>query len=120
MFFAVVPLALLLLVLPAGLIRHVYFDRSSLPDIEPFIRFEPPTTGKVFDARKVLWWRCATRTQPSWQRQAGVASPTDRLMQASATDRVGARATQIRHAAVETAATWSKSPLPGKLFFGLQ
>ena len=45
--FAAAPLALLLLVLSAGLIRHVYFDRTSLPDIEPFIRFEPPTTGKV-------------------------------------------------------------------------
>ena len=49
------PLELLLLLLSAGFIRHVYFDRSGLPDIEPFIRFEPPTTGKVYDARgKVL------------------------------------------------------------------
>jgi penicillin-binding protein 1A len=49
------PLALLLLIISAGLIRHVYFNRSGLPDIEPFIRFEPPTTGKVYDARgKVL------------------------------------------------------------------
>ena len=48
-------MALLLLLLSAGLIRHVYFDRSGLPDIEPFIRFQPPTTGKVYDARgKVL------------------------------------------------------------------
>ncbi len=54
-FFLAAPLALLVLLLSAGLIRHVYFDRSGLPDIEPFIRFEPPTTGKVYDARgKVL------------------------------------------------------------------
>jgi penicillin-binding protein 1A len=54
-FFVAAPLVLLLLLLPAGLIRHVYFDRSGLPDIERFIRFEPPTTGKVYDARgKVL------------------------------------------------------------------
>ena len=53
--FVAAPLALLLLLLSAGFIRHVYFDRSGLPDIEPFIRFEPPTTGKVYDARgKVL------------------------------------------------------------------
>jgi membrane peptidoglycan carboxypeptidase len=29
--------------------HHVYFDRSGLPDLEPFIRFEPPTTGVVRD-----------------------------------------------------------------------
>ena len=53
--FVAAPLALLSLFLSAVLIRHVYFDRSGLPDIEPFIRFEPPTTGKVYDARgKVL------------------------------------------------------------------
>lgn len=29
---------------------HVYFDRTNLPDIEPFIRFEFPTIGHVYDA----------------------------------------------------------------------
>ena len=53
--FAAVPMALVLLPLSAALIHHVYFDRSGLPDIERFIRFETPTTGKVYDARgKVL------------------------------------------------------------------
>jgi penicillin-binding protein 1A len=53
--FVAAPLTLLLLPLSAGFIHHVYFDRSGLPDIERFIRFEPPTTGKVYDARgKVL------------------------------------------------------------------
>jgi penicillin-binding protein 1A len=53
--FVTAPLALLLLLLSAGFTRHVYFNRSELPDIEGFIRFEPPTTGKVYDARgKVL------------------------------------------------------------------
>ena len=48
-------LLVLLLLLAAALIHHVYFDRSGLPDLEPFIRFEPPTTGRVYDARgKVL------------------------------------------------------------------
>ena len=36
---------------PAALVHHVYFDRSDLPDLAPFIRFEPPTTGEVTDAR---------------------------------------------------------------------
>jgi penicillin-binding protein 1A len=53
--FAAAPLALLLLLLSAGFVHHVYFNRRGLPDIERFIRFEPPTTGKVYDARgKVL------------------------------------------------------------------
>jgi len=53
--FVAAPLALLSLLLSAGLIHHVYFNRSGLPDIEGFIRFELPTTGKVYDAQgKVL------------------------------------------------------------------
>ncbi|HEX4954706.1 MAG TPA: transglycosylase domain-containing protein [Thermoanaerobaculia bacterium] len=47
---ALVPLALLLI--PAvWLVHRVYFDRSDLPDLESFIRFEPPTTGVVRDAQ---------------------------------------------------------------------
>lgn len=47
---------LLLLLLPAvGLVHHIYFDRSELPDLEPFIRFELPTIGQVYDTNgKVL------------------------------------------------------------------
>jgi penicillin-binding protein 1A len=48
--FVVAPL-LLPLLLFSGFIHHVYFNRSGLPDIERFIRFEPPTTGTVYDAR---------------------------------------------------------------------
>jgi membrane carboxypeptidase/penicillin-binding protein len=48
--FAAPPLALLLL-LAIGLVYHVFFDRSGLPDIEPFIRFTPPTIGEVYDVR---------------------------------------------------------------------
>jgi len=36
------------LVLLAGLC-HVYFDRTNLPDIEPFARFEFPAIGHVYD-----------------------------------------------------------------------
>src|SRR5512132_99694 len=34
-----------------GLAQHIYFDRSVVPDLEPFIRFELSTIGKVYDAR---------------------------------------------------------------------
>lgn len=45
-----------LLLLPAlGLVQHIYFNRSGLPDLEPFIRFELPTIGQVYDTNgKVL------------------------------------------------------------------
>jgi penicillin-binding protein 1A len=49
--FVAVPLELFLLIFLAGLVHHVYLDRSGLPDIERFIRFELPTTGRVYDAR---------------------------------------------------------------------
>jgi penicillin-binding protein 1A len=49
--------ALLLLAAPAGLtlflaagfVHHVYFNRRNLPDLEPFLRFEPPTIGEIYD-----------------------------------------------------------------------
>ena len=48
-----IPLMVLLpLVLATwGLAHHIYFHRSGVPDLEPFIRFELATTGKVYDAR---------------------------------------------------------------------
>lgn len=47
---------LLIVLLPAvGLVQHIYFDRSGLPDLEPFIRFELPAIGRVYDVNgKVL------------------------------------------------------------------
>lgn len=41
---------LLVLLPPAGLVHHVYFDKRNLPDIEAFIRFELPRTGFVYYA----------------------------------------------------------------------
>jgi penicillin-binding protein 1A len=32
-----------------GALHHVYFDRRDLPDLGPFIRFEFPTIGHVYD-----------------------------------------------------------------------
>jgi penicillin-binding protein 1A len=42
-----------------SLAYHVFFDRSGLPDIEPFIRFKPPTIGEVYDARGTVLIRLA-------------------------------------------------------------
>ena len=44
-------LAVAMLVPPAALLQHVYFDRADLPDLAPFLLFQPPTTGEVTDAR---------------------------------------------------------------------
>ena len=41
----------LVLLPPAVVLQHVYFDRSDLPDLAPFVRFQPPTTGEILDAR---------------------------------------------------------------------
>src|ERR1017187_9051454 len=35
--------------LAAGGIRYIYFDRTNLPDLEAFTRFELPTIGRVYD-----------------------------------------------------------------------
>ncbi len=43
--------ATLLLLPPAALVHHVYFDRTDLPELAPFILFQPPTTGEVMDVR---------------------------------------------------------------------
>ena len=41
--------AILTALIAAGF-YHIYFDRSNLPDIGPFARFEFPTIGRVYDA----------------------------------------------------------------------
>jgi membrane carboxypeptidase/penicillin-binding protein len=43
--------ASVMLLPPVAAFRQVYFDRSNLPDLAPFIRFQPPTTGEITDAR---------------------------------------------------------------------
>ena len=53
---AVLLAAVALVLSPAAwLVYHIYFYRGGLPDLESFIRFEPPTTGVVRDVHgKVL------------------------------------------------------------------
>jgi len=48
-------LVILPLALALGVAHRVYFDRSGAPDLEAFIRFDPPAIGEVADSRgKVL------------------------------------------------------------------
>jgi penicillin-binding protein 1A len=47
---AAVP-ALAALVVLVATVHHVYVDATRVPNLEPFVRFEPPTIGEVYDAR---------------------------------------------------------------------
>src|SRR6185295_12806656 len=33
------------------LVHQLYFDRTNLPDLAAFLRFEPPTVGEVYDSQ---------------------------------------------------------------------
>ena len=43
--------ALVPAIIVVGLIHHVYFDRTQVPNLDAFIRFELPVTGEVRDAQ---------------------------------------------------------------------
>ena len=43
-------LAALPALLLAGVVHRAYFDTRGLPDLRPLLRFEPPITGRVYDA----------------------------------------------------------------------
>ncbi|MCX6545822.1 MAG: transglycosylase domain-containing protein [Acidobacteria bacterium] len=90
---AIFPVALVLLT-GAWLVHHVYFDRSGVPDLEPFIRFEPPTTGVVNDVHgKALievayeYRRVVTYDEvPTVLRQAIIAAEDKRFFSHSGVD----------------------------------
>ncbi|HXT68150.1 MAG TPA: transglycosylase domain-containing protein [Vicinamibacterales bacterium] len=42
--------SVLAVLVAAAELHHVYFNRQNLPDLGPFIRFEFPTIGRVYDA----------------------------------------------------------------------
>jgi penicillin-binding protein 1A len=51
---AVIVLVALLLSPLGWLAYHLYLDRSGVPDLDAFIRFEPPRTGVVRDSRDLV------------------------------------------------------------------
>jgi membrane peptidoglycan carboxypeptidase len=47
--------------IPAGAaVHHVYFDDRELPDFQALLHFEPPTTGRVYDAKGRVLLEVAT------------------------------------------------------------
>ncbi len=102
------------LVLPtAGLVRHVYFDESDLPDIEPFIRFEPPTIGEIYSARGTVLIQLAREYRrvvsydevPIILRQAILAAEDKNFFSHSGVD-YGALPRVVEKATTRSVATW--------------
>jgi len=110
---ATLALFLLLLLPTAGLVHHVYFDERDLPDLEPFIRFEPPTVGEIYDARgRVLielareYRRVASYDEvPVILRQAILAAEDKNFFSHAGVD-YSALPRVVRKATARSVATW--------------
>jgi penicillin-binding protein 1A len=120
---AAAPLALVLL-LAAGLVHRVYFDRSGLPDLEPFIRFEPPTTGEVFDGRGQVLIQLAREYRrlvsydevPLIVRQAILAAEDKNFLSHSGVE-YGALPRVVQKTAVHSLVGWWKGSAGDRLLF---
>ncbi|MFO7691839.1 MAG: transglycosylase domain-containing protein, partial [Vicinamibacterales bacterium] len=112
-------IALLAVTLPlvpaAWLVHHVYFDRTGMPDLEAFIRFEPPTTGVVRDAHGTVLIELAREYRsvvtydevPLILRQAILAAEDNRFFSHSGVDyRVVPRI--VQKTAVRSVREWWK------------
>jgi len=116
----------LLLLPPAALLHHVYFDRSGLPDLEPFIRFEPPTTGEVYDAQGNLLIQLATEYRrvvsyddvPFVLRQAVLAAEDKNYFSHSGVDYTALPRVAQRTAAGSLAAWWHGGGLRPRFHHG--
>jgi penicillin-binding protein 1A len=106
-------LATLILIPLSWVVYHVYFDRSRLPDIEPFLRFEPPRIGEVFDARGTVLIELAREFRrvvsydevPAILRQAVLAAEDKNFFSHSGVD-YSALPRVIRRTAVSSLAAW--------------
>ena len=117
------PLLALSLLLPAAvLFHHVYLDRSGLPDLEPFIRFEPPTIGKIYDAQGAVLIELARehRRVVSWDemplilRQAILAAEDKNFFSHSGVD-YSALPRVVLKMTVRSLAAWRKDGAPFRL-----
>jgi penicillin-binding protein 1A len=109
---SLVPLCLLLSPV-AWLVHHVYFDRSDVPNLDAFVRFEIPSTGVVRDRNgKVLievareYRKVVTYDQvPVIMRQAILAAEDKRFFSHSGVD-YSALPRVIRKAASRSWSEW--------------
>ncbi len=108
----------------AGLARYVYFDRSNLPDLNAFIRFEPPTTGEVYDAHgKVLiqlareYRRVVSYDEvPPIVRQAILAAEDKNFLSHSGVD-YGSLPRVVEKTVVHSLAAWWKGGAGFRILF---
>jgi Transglycosylase len=122
--FAALPLALLLLP-AAGLAYHVFFDRSGLPDIEPFLRFEPATIGQVYDARGTVLIELAREYRrvvsydevPPVLRHAILSAEDKNFFTHSGVD-YRALPRVLQKTAARSLAAWGKGDAAFRLLFG--
>ena len=119
------PCLVLLPLLPAaGFVQHLYFDRSGLPDLGPFIRFEPPTIGEVYDGRgKVLielareYRRVVSYAEvPLILRQAILAAEDKNFLSHSGVD-YGSLPRVVQKTATQALATWWRGGAGSRLLF---
>ena len=112
---AVIVLVVLLLSPLGWLAYHLYLDRSGVPDLDAFIRFEPPRTGVVRDSRDMVLIELAREYRqvvtydevPPILRQAILAAEDKRFFTHSGVDyRVMPRV--IQKAAVRSLTEWWK------------
>jgi penicillin-binding protein 1A len=100
---------------PALVLHHVYLDRSDLPDLAPFVRFQPPTTGEILDARGHVviqlareYRRVVTYNEvPLVMRQAIVAAEDKNFDSHSGVD-YGALPRVMEKTLVRTLAEWGR------------
>ena len=112
---AVPSLALLPLLPGAGFVHHVYFDRGGLPDLAPFIRFEPPTIGEVYDGRGKVLIELAREYRrvvsyddvPPILRQAILAAEDKNFLSHSGVD-YGALPRVVQKTVMQSLAAWWK------------
>jgi penicillin-binding protein 1A len=105
--------AILILLPPAALVQHVYFDRTDLPELASFILFQPPTTGEVLDARGEVVIQLAREYRqvmtydevPLVMRQAILAAEDKNFYSHSGVD-YGALPRVIQKTAVRSLAEW--------------
>ena len=111
--------ATLVLLPPAILIQHVYFDRSDLPELAAFILFQPPTTGEVTDARGEVviqlareYRRVVTYDEvPLVVRQAILSAEDKNFLSHSGVD-YGALPRVIQKTAARSLAEWRSGSWP--------
>ena len=109
------PLALAVL-LVAGPVYRVYFDRSGLPDLDSFLRFEPPGTGEIYDERGTVLIQLAREYRrvvtfdevPSIVREAILAAEDKNFFSHSGVE-YGAFPRVVRKATEHSMAEWRLS-----------